>query len=48
MAPGLELQPETRNKPSVLIIGAPYAFRLSSCVGPLGTEVPLVLAAIIG
>ena len=25
-----------------------YAFRLSSCVGPLGTEVPLVLAAIIG
>ena len=23
MAPGLELQPETRNKPSVLIIGAP-------------------------
>ena len=25
MAPGLELQPETRNKPSVLIIGAPLA-----------------------
>ena len=23
MAPGLELQPEARNKPSVLIIGAP-------------------------
>ena len=38
MAPGLELQPETRNKPSVLIIGAPLVVRF---VNPSGVDEPL-------